>query len=312
VDVAYAVHTDIGHRTIGARVNGRLVPLHIRLRNGDVVEILTSNLPNAGPSEDWLDFVKTSRARVRIRRRLARQRRDAAHPPAAERPAVASPAAVSAGLPQSLASPPGPLVSAEPGSAEPGSAAAVPRRRLPVAASAGPGAGPPGEGSRRPPRRGAPAPVGVAAVDGRSDLPVRLAGCCLPLPGDAVVGLTTHGSALSLHRQECANVSGRRSDRERVAVASWSTPERQAFPAEIIVEAFDRYGLLADITGVLSEASAAVRAASTFTSDDRVAHARFTIEVTGPGQLARVLAAVRGVGGVYDCYRACLTTTGPA
>jgi GTP pyrophosphokinase len=161
---------------------------------------------------------------------------------------------------------------------------------------------------RGPSRRGAP-PAGSAAIDGRDDVPVRLARCCLPLPGDAVVGFaSTHYSAVSLHRRECANVAGSSPDREQVAVTSWSAPELETFPAEIVVEAFDRYGLLADITEALSETTAAVRAASTSTSDDRVAHARFTVEVTGPEQLARVLVAVRGVGGVYDCYRACQTT----
>jgi GTP pyrophosphokinase len=134
---------------------------------------------------------------------------------------------------------------------------------------------------------------------------VRLARCCLPLPGDAVVGLTTHGSSVSLHRRECANATEVRADRERLTVATWSAPDVATFPAEIGVEAFDRYGLLADITEILSETSVSVRAASTATSEDRVAHARFTIEVTGPDQLDGVLCAVRRVGGVYDSYRVC-------
>ncbi|MCK9898036.1 ACT domain-containing protein, partial [Frankia sp. AgB32] len=156
-------------------------------------------------------------------------------------------------------------------------------------------------------RRGAPN-LAALADDGTGVLtPVRLARCCLPLPGDAVVGLTTHGSSVSLHRQECVNAAEVGAERERLAVVAWSAPDVEIFPVEIAVEAFDRYGLLADITEVLSETSVAVRAASTATSDDRVAHARFTIEVTGTGQLDAVLAVVRGVGGVYDCFRACPT-----
>jgi GTP pyrophosphokinase len=262
VDVAYAVHTDVGHRAIGARVNGRLVPLHTRLRNGDVVEILTSNLSGAGPSEDWLQFVKTSRARVRIRRRLARARRDAA------------------------------------------AAAAAPTADEDEAAR-NPAALPPAPPTRQFARRGVPSLAGVADDGVGGQLPVRLARCCLPLPGDEVIGFTTHGSVVSLHRQECANAAEAPADRERIPVVAWSAPRVQIFPAEIAVEAFDRYGLLADITEVLSDTSASVRAASTTTSDDRVAHARFTIEVTGPAQLDKVLTAVRGVGGVYDCYRTC-------
>jgi GTP pyrophosphokinase len=283
VDLAYAVHTDLGHRAIGARVNGRLVPLHTRLRSGDVVEILTSGIPDARPSEDWLAFVKTSRARVRIRRRLARVRRDGA-------PAAAGPGRQPAGG---------------------GAARPVPGRGAPpcdpaAADSHGAGSAPTPAGEAAGRWFGA---AGIAEVDGRGGLPVRRARCCLPLPWDAVVGFSTHSSAVSLHRQECANVVHCREGREPVAVRSWQAPEGATFLTEIAVEAFDRYGLLADITEALSETSASLRAASTTTSDDRLARARFTVEIVGPDQMAEVLAAVRGVGGVYDCYRACQTAS---
>ena len=451
VDVAYAVHTDVGHRAIGARVNGRLVPLHTRLRSGDVVEILTSNLPGAGPSEDWLQFVKTSRARVRIRRWLARQRRgvqvtagraaETAGPAAAASAAPST--ASSASSTTSATSATAPAASAAAGSAAsaaPASATAVMTRPAATAAQASQGAASNGtalngaaaggtgaalngvalngaasggtasnatapngaalngatsngaalngtlpadaaaragqaavrlDATAQTPAVGAapaaaPAPAGSSSVAdplslaadgvvvlgrpvraapaagekqtgpragssassrGRSrsgrrnthswagtarvggeEVPVRLARCCLPLPGDDVVGFTTHGGGMSLHRRECANVAAQGSGRGWVTVTEWSAPESQSFPAEIVVEAFDRYGLLADIAEVLSDTSAAVRAASTSTSEDRVAHARFTIEVTGPEQLDKVLSAVRGVGGVYDCYRACRTS----
>jgi GTP pyrophosphokinase len=452
VDVAYAVHTDVGHRAVGARVNGRLVPLHTRLRNGDVVEILTSNLPHAGPSEDWLSFVKTARARVRIRRRLARGRREpvdsssgSRHSPAPEavvpegaaparRPDEALAAATAAptapetpaetsGQPagstavngsstraQARAAaadalaPTGPVVGSRdatpgaggepaatpsgdrpastvsrpvgdraPGLSEPVAATSAPATEaapagapaqpatvgavapsladLPLAgaepaaeadlavadlAVAGVAAAPvsggastassaPGSGGRRsrpapaPPvegRRPTPAWAGVASLDGRPDAPVRIARCCLPLPGDELIGFVTHHGAhhqaVTLHRQECANArpGGTAAPvREPVGVLHWDVPSAHAFPAEIAVEAFDRYGLLADITEVLSDTAAGLRAASTSTSEDRVAHARFTVEVTGPRQLDAVLAAVRGVGGVYDCYRACQTAS---
>jgi GTP pyrophosphokinase len=160
-------------------------------------------------------------------------------------------------------------------------------------------------------RRSAPARAGVAEVEGRVDVPVRIARCCLPLPGDEVTAFTTHHSAITLHRRECANALDCAASREPVRVISWSPASSHAFPTEIAVEAFDRYGLLADITEVLAETAAGLRAAVTSTSDDGVAHARFTVEVTGPDQLADVLAAVRTVGGVYDCYRACQTAASP-
>ncbi|WP_045878285.1 RelA/SpoT family protein [Pseudofrankia sp. DC12] len=440
VDVAYAVHTDVGHRAIGARVNGRLVPLHTRLRNGDVVEILTSNLPHAGPSEDWLSFVKTARARVRIRRRLARGRREPVEPATGTRPSPAPEAALSEGAaparrsaetaaaaevnttaPEASADTSGqpdgaapaeragtrelaatdaaptastvslgasgaaggePVVSlsadpAAPASGPPrdGRAVADGRRTATsclaagtpsvdvraqlaelgaagtshaapattaarLAAEAGPAVAggaataqlgaettrppAPGAGGRRSRpapasevgRRPTPAWAGVASLDGRPDAPVRIARCCLPLPGDELIGFVTHHGAhhpaVTLHRQECANArpGGTAGPvREPVGVLHWDVPLAHSFPAEIAVEAFDRYGLLADITEVLSDTAAGLRAASTSTSEDRVAHARFTVEVTGPRQLDEVLAAVRGVGGVYDCYRACQTAS---
>ncbi|MCM3884924.1 RelA/SpoT family protein [Frankia sp. R82] len=375
VDVAYAVHTDIGHRAIGARVNGRLVPLHTRLRNGDVVEILTSNLPGAGPSEDWLRFVRTSRARVRIRRHLARARRTpptgstsltgSSAPAASARSAAATATApsngsggpswpaASTGTPPATtatqvtapgglgttANSPRPFgtttgaVGTNPGvqgtparahgtssgaNGTAGSAAEVASATIAVGSPAADAVRDAVHRERsaaveRPAgrRTGGSNPSAVADDGTGTRMPIRLARCCLPLPGDAVVGLTTHGNAAALHRRECANVAEVSAERERVPVVTWSMPQVTIFPAEIAVEAFDRYGLLADITEILSETSVSVRAASTTTSDDRVAHARFTLEVTGLEQLDRVLAAVRRVGGVYDCYRACQTQAPP-
>ncbi len=310
VDLAYAVHTELGHRAIGARVNGRLVPLHTRLRNGDVVEILRSGLPTAGPSEDWLDFVKTSRARVRIRRGLTRQRRDTnSHQPDAEYPDAGHGDTPDAGVHHPDPRHPDTGAGAVPdtgvdASRQPGSVA---HSACPAASPVPPALPAPTAYSRRSRRRSRDADeaqtwAGTAAVDGRGGVPVRLARCCLPLPGDDVVGFTTtHSPAVSVHRSQCVNAA---SDRHRVAVTSWVPPAEGTFPAEIAVEAFDRHGLLADITEMLSDASATVRSASSITSEDRVARARFTVEVAGPAQLDALLTAVRTVGGVYDCYRA--------
>ncbi len=284
VDLAYAVHTDLGHRAIGARVNGRLVPLHTRLRSGDVVEILSSGLPDAKPSEDWLAFVKTSRARVRIRRRLAKARRDG---PGVPVPALPAGGAVTADYVDAMAN-----RLLRPGTRIAGRQVTGTRSLLPGGSSAA----------------GRLSGAGLAEVDGRDELLVHRARCCLPLPWDAVVGFATHNGAISLHREECVNALPCGDKREPVAVRSWTAPESAVFPTEIAVEAFDRYGLLADITEALSETSASLRAAWTTTSDDRLAHARFTVEIADPDQLTEVLIAIRGVGGVYDCYRVCQTS----
>ena len=377
LDVGYAVHTELGHRAIGARVNGRLVPLHTRLRNGDLVEILKSDRSDAGPSEDWLSFVKTSRAKVKIRRRLARQRRADERRREDEHAAPAG-AGTSASSPVSHGTTSGsgaygsgmnglgmngsaadrapvdrrPAAGAVPGEAVPGEAVAgqavaghavadpapagqspnsrpgpaagrarAGRRVSPVEGGAGEAAAPDRASTRPPvlaggdhaePTTDAQAPrwAGMAEFDSHEAAPVRLARCCLPLPGDSVIGFTTsHSLAVSVHRRECANAAVHRDGRERVVVTSWTPDERASFPAEIAVEAFDRHGLLADITETLCDNSAAVRSASTITTDDRVARLRFTVDVAGPEHLDNVLVAVRTVPGVYDCYRAQATVS---
>jgi GTP pyrophosphokinase len=297
VDLAYAVHTDLGHRAIGARVNGRLVPLHTRLRSGDVVEILSSGLADAKPSEDWLAFVKTSRARVRIRRRLARARRDGSGTPVPIPPTGGTTAADHVDAVASRfagARLAGSRITGNRGTGNRGTGNRVSgtRRQL----------------SGRPSPAGRLSGSGLAEVEGHDELPVRRARCCLPLPWDAVVGFAANNSAISLHREECVNASPCGDRREPVAVRSWTAPKSATFPTEIAVEAFDRYGLLADITEALAETSASLRAAWTTTSDDRLAHARFTVEIADADQLTEVLIAIRGVRGVYDCYRACQTS----
>ena len=365
LDVGYAVHTELGHRAIGARVNGRLVPLHTRLRNGDLVEILKSDRPDAGPSEDWLSFVKTSRAKVKIRRRLARQRRaderrreDEHAAPAGAGTSASSPVspvshgttsgsgAYGSGMNGSAAdrapvdrrpaagavagqavaghAVADPAPAGQPPNGRPGPAAGrarAGRRFSPVEGGAGEAAAPDRASTRPPvlaggdhaePTTDAQAPrwAGMAEFDGHEAAPVRLARCCLPLPGDSVIGFTTsHSLAVSVHRRECANAAVHRDGRERVVVTSWTPDERASFPAEIAVEAFDRHGLLADITETLCDNSAAVRSASTITTDDRVARLRFTVDVAGPEHLDNVLVAVRTVPGVYDCYRAQATVS---
>jgi GTP pyrophosphokinase len=367
LDVGYAVHTELGHRAIGARVNGRLVPLHTRLRNGDLVEILKSDRSDAGPSEDWLSFVKTSRAKVKIRRRLARQRRaderrreDEHAAPAGAGTSASSPVshgttsgsgAYGSGMNGSAADRAPvdrrPAAGAVPGEAVAGQAVAghavadpapagqspnsrpgpaagrarAGRRVSPVEGGAGEAAAPDRASTRPPvlaggdhaePTTDAQAPrwAGMAEFDSHEAAPVRLARCCLPLPGDSVIGFTTsHSLAVSVHRRECANAAVHRDGRERVVVTSWTPDERASFPAEIAAEAFDRHGLLADITETLCDNSAAVRSASTITTDDRVARLRFTVDVAGPEHLDNVLVAVRTVPGVYDCYRAQATVS---
>ncbi len=350
VDVAYAVHSDVGNHCMGARVNGRLVPLQTRLRSGDVVEILTSEAPDAGPSAHWLAFVKTSRARVRIRRQLrtgAAGSSDPATGPTTGATAPAGPGAMDV-VPKAAGAGASGRFSTDPMAPRPPVAAVA--GSLPTGAppdGAPPDGAPPTgadgavDGAPRPDPAavaarvaldGGPVPAGVLGCgdparpetrasdpdgwagraevgDDSVEVPVRVARCCLPLPGDGVVGFPTHNRGVSLHREECSNVAAPAPGRDRVAVTSWLPPTDATFPATIAVEAFDRHGLLADITQTLCDSSAAVRAASTTTRRDRVAHARFTVEVAGHDELETLIASVRRIEGVYDCYRATIATT---
>nr|WP_229803331.1 bifunctional (p)ppGpp synthetase/guanosine-3',5'-bis(diphosphate) 3'-pyrophosphohydrolase [Planobispora rosea] len=315
VDFAYAVHTEVGHRCIGARVNGRLVPLESRLNNGDTVEIFTSKSPDAGPSRDWLKFVKSGRARNKIRQWFSKERRETAIEAGKEAigramrkqglplqrlmsgesllalardlryPDVSSLyAAVGEGhiaaqaVVQKLVQSLGGVESAEEDIAE----TAVPTKL------------------KGRPRGGGGAGVVVA---GDSDVWVRLSRCCTPVPGDDIVGFVTRGHGVSVHRTNCPNVEQLRSEPDRLVEVSWAPGGDSVFLVAIQVEALDRPRLLSDVTRTLSDQHVNILSASVTTSRDRVAISKFTFEMGDPKHLGHVLKAVRNVQGVYDVYR---------
>ncbi|WP_420830027.1 RelA/SpoT family protein [Planomonospora venezuelensis] len=315
VDFAYAVHTEVGHRCIGARVNGRLVPLESRLGNGDTVEIFTSKSPDAGPSRDWLKFVKSGRARNKIRQWFSKERRETAIEAGKEAigramrkqglplqrlmsgesllalardlryPDVSSLyAAVGEGhvaaqsVVQKLVQSIGGVESAEEDIAE----TSVPTKL------------------RGRPRGGGGAGVVVA---GDSDVWVRLSRCCTPVPGDDIVGFVTRGHGVSVHRTNCPNVEQLRAEPDRLVEVSWSPGDDSVFLVAIQVEALDRPRLLSDVTRTLSDQHVNILSASVTTSRDRVAISKFTFEMGDPKHLGHVLKAVRNIQGVYDVYR---------
>ncbi|MGW1539656.1 RelA/SpoT family protein [Streptomyces sp. NPDC002309] len=316
VDFAYAVHTEVGHRTIGARVNGRLVPLESTLDNGDLVEVFTSKATGAGPSRDWLGFVKSPRARNKIRAWFSKERRDEAIEQGKD-------AIVRAMRKQNL-----PIqriltgdslvtlahemrypdISALYAAIGEGHVSAQNVVQKLVQAFGGEEAAteeidesvPPVRGRSRKRRSSADPGVVVRGVD---DVWVKLARCCTPVPGDPIIGFVTRGSGVSVHRSDCVNVESLSREPERILEVDWAPTQSSVFLVAIQVEALDRSRLLSDVTRVLSDQHVNILSAAVQTSRDRVATSRFTFEMGDPKHLGHVLKAVRGVEGVYDVYR---------
>ncbi len=311
VDFAYAVHTEVGHRCIGARVNGRLVALERKLENGEVVEIFTSKAEGAGPSRDWLTFAASPRARTKIRHWFAKERREEAIEAGKD---SISKEVRRVGLP---------LVSAD-------SMAALSRElRYPDVSSLYAAVG---EGhtsarhvvqrlvallggvehaeeelaERSTPstvtRRRASGDAGVVVKDA-SDVWVKLARCCTPVPGDDILGFVTRGGGVSVHRTDCTNADALMAAPERLVDVEWAPSASSVFLVAIQVEALDRHRLLSDVTKVLADEKVNILSASVTTSRDRVAVSRFSFEMGDPKHLGHVLKAVRSVEGVYDVYR---------
>ncbi|MCX4809706.1 MULTISPECIES: bifunctional (p)ppGpp synthetase/guanosine-3',5'-bis(diphosphate) 3'-pyrophosphohydrolase [unclassified Streptomyces] len=316
VDFSYAVHTEVGHRTIGARVNGRLVPLESTLDNGDLVEVFTSKAPGAGPSRDWLGFVKSPRARNKIRAWFSKERRDEAIEQGKD--AIAR-AMRKQNLPiqriltgDSLVTLAHemryPDISSLYAAIGEGHVAAQNVVQKLVQALGGEEAAteeidesvPPAHGRGRKRRSNADPGVVVKGVD---DVWVKLARCCTPVPGDPIIGFVTRGSGVSVHRSDCVNVESLSREPERILEVEWAPTQSSVFLVAIQVEALDRSRLLSDVTRVLSDQHVNILSAAVQTSRDRVATSRFTFEMGDPKHLGHVLKAVRGVEGVYDVYR---------
>ncbi|WP_435741548.1 RelA/SpoT family protein [Nocardioides sp. SYSU DS0663] len=317
VDFAYAVHTEVGHHTIGARVNGRLVPLESTLENGDVVEVFTSKSENAGPSRDWLTFVRSPRARSKIRQWFSKERREEAIEQGKEQIAKLM---RKEGLPlKRLMSHESLMLAAEhfkiadvsalyaavgEGNL---SAQAVVKRVIEVHGGSDAAQEDLAEAVTITGRRGRSkvATGGDAGVivKGAPDVWVKLAKCCTPVPPDDILGFVTKGGGVSVHRQDCTNAASLKSQPEKLLDVEWAPTGSSTFLVNIQVEALDRARLLSDITMVLSDAHVNILSASLSTTRDRVAKTRFTFEMAEAKHLDTVLRAVRGVPGVFDAYR---------
>jgi GTP pyrophosphokinase len=317
VDFAYAIHTEVGHHTIGARVNGRLVPLESTLDNGDVVEVFTSKAPNAGPSRDWLSFVKSPRARNKIRQWFTKERREEAIEQGKEQIARLM---RKEGLPlkrvlthDSLSTVATEMrladVSALYAAVGEGNVGAqtVVRRVIDLYGGEEGAAEDLAEAvqitsERARAKRSSGGDAGVI-VKGISDVWVKLAKCCTPVPGDPILGFVTRGAGVSVHRSDCTNAASLKAQPERLVEVEWAPTAQSMFLVNIQVEALDRARLLSDVTKVLSDVHVNILSASLQTTRDRVAKSRFTFEMGDPKHLGHVLKAVRSVDGVFDAYR---------
>jgi guanosine-3',5'-bis(diphosphate) 3'-pyrophosphohydrolase len=316
VDFAYAVHTEVGHRCIGARVNGRLVPLDSTLDNGDAVEIFTSKASGAGPSRDWLAYVKSPRARTKIRQWFAKERREDAIEDGKQ--AIAR-AMRKQGLPlQRLLSDDAlgslarelhytDISGLYAGVGEGHVTAQTVIQRLIQARGGAEGAVEDLAETIAPQpktRQLRPAGDPGVVVKGASDVWVKLARCCTPVPGDTIEGFVTRGNGVSVHRRDCVNLAAlTASEPDRLVEVEWAPSASSVFLVIVQVEALDRSRLLADLTQVMSDQHVNILAASVTTTRDRVAVNRFTFEMGDPKHLGHVLKAVRAVDGVYDAYR---------
>jgi len=317
LDFAYTIHTEVGHRTVGARVNGKLVALNHELQSGDSVDIITNKGPSS-PSRDWLGIVKTPRARNKIRQWFTRERREDAL--AQGREALAQ-AMRKQGLPvdkitkgrvlgtiaeelhypdldsmhvgigegrlstQSVTSRVIRLFEPEAKEEEYEDVdfPSAPPRRLRQRKSRGKG----------------------VIVEGHDDLLVRLARCCTPVPGDQIVGFLTRGRGVSVHRYDCPNAAALRSVNEegRMIDVWWDSQQQGTFIAAIQIEALDRAKLLRDITAAISDQGIHILSSTTRTGRDGIAALSFTFELGDPSHLEHVITSVKSVDSVFDAYR---------
>ena len=321
VDFAYSVHTEVGNRTVGAKVNGRLVPLNTRLESGQTVEVVTSKSDKAGPSRDWLAFVASPRARSKIKAWFSRERKEEAVEAGKESIARAMrkqnlplqrlmnhdsvlSVATSLGYPdisglyaavgdghisaQNIVSKLVENLGGGDGTEETLSEAVTPGAHLHSA----PELSAKGQG---------------VSVDGMNanDVWVKLARCCTPVPGDDIVGFITRGQGVSVHQRSCPNaVRLEGLHPERFVQVSWSSEHSQAqYLVQIQTKALDRPGLLADLTKVMTEYRVNIVSASTVSTRDQVATARFSFHLAEMSHLNAVLAALRRVDGVFEAVR---------
>jgi len=311
IDFAYAIHTEVGHRCIGAKVNGKLVPLDYKLQTGDTVDVLTSKGQDGAPSRDWLQVVATPRARNKIRQWFSRERREDAMDtgrdmlqrelrkqglPLKRLTTEDTLSRVAADL--KYPSIDAMLVAVGEGHVSPQSVAVRLTRMISQDEEEEVAEIPPARPVRLAPR--SEKPVLVAGAD---DLWVNLARCCTPVPGDEIVGFVTRGRGVSVHRADCPNARALATQADRFIDVSWRPGKGTSFVVAVQIEALDRKKLLGDVATALAEHQINILAATSTVGKDRVAKLRFTFELADITHLAGILQSVKKVDSVFDAYR---------
>ena len=303
LDFAYRIHTDIGHRCIGAKINNRLVPLDYKLKNGDIVEIVTTKGEH-GPSRDWMNIVRTSHAKEKIRQWFKRQERDeniihGRESLERELRRLARTSLQAVGLDRiteiarvykfdSLDD-----FYAAVGYGAIGAPQIVSKLGVTDDAQlALPPTAPPPTPSRQ----------GGVRVKGVGDLMVRFGKCCHPIPGDPIIGFITRGKGVTVHLRNCQTVVSER-ETARLIEVEWESQVQQTYPIAIRVEAYDRTGLLSDVSQVVSENKVNIVAASVTVTPDRTAIVRATLEVASVAQLARVMSRMEQLKDIISVSR---------
>ncbi|MGA1653010.1 MAG: RelA/SpoT family protein [Ilumatobacteraceae bacterium] len=312
VDFAYAVHTEVGHSCMGARVNGRLVPLDYKLASGDTCEILVSQGETSEPTEDWLEFVVSPKARSKIKQWLTRERhedlvengRDELVERLRQAGLPAQKILSSQVLEDEVA-----LLSFESVNEF---FAAIGDQRVDAVATV--------ERMSKRMRDGLqPDQLSMSSVggkvtsvnqkngvhiDGMPDVLIRLSRCCTPVPPDELMGFMTKGRGVTVHRADCANAAALAEDSARVVDVEWSSDGANTmFVAAVEVKALDRSRLLRDVANALSDEHVNIVACTTHTGSDRVARMRFEFEFADPSHLQSVLRVIKRIDGVYDASR---------
>jgi len=313
IDFAYAVHTEVGHHCVGAKVNGRLVTLDTTLHSADVVEVVTSKNQSAGPSRDWLSIAKSSRAKSKIRQWFQRERREDAIEGGREEltkalrreglpiaTSLSSSALVGVVTALNLEDLDALFIAIDSGQI---SAMAVVQRldrelhggeaeQLPTTVAKMPR-------TSRTERRSA----GVY-VEGLDDVMIHLARCCSPVPGDAIMGFITQGRGVSIHRDDCSNaVALAQRLGERIIDVEWDGTGGGQYRAVLEIMAFDRSRLLLDVSKVVAEYHLNIISSSSMTSGSRIVRLIFDVELADPAHLSSLLTALKGVDGVFDAFR---------
>ena len=318
IDFAYAIHTEVGHHCIGARVNGKLVPLDGKLSSGDAIEIFTSKVEGAGPSRDWLGFVVTHRAANKIRQWYSRERREDAIETGADELIKAM---RREGLPVqkifqakvldevattlNYASLDALKAAIGDNHLSGQSVAQRVRKTLQDPEASGDEQLPltVREPSRRHSRHRSTGTQGVH-VEGLDDVMVRLSQCCKPVPGDEIMGFISRGRGVTVHRTDCANARGLTMHQaDRLIDVEWDANNTGTFLASIEVKALDRSRLLRDVSAAMADAHVNIVSCNSVTGNDRISTMQFDFEMADPSHMQSLISSIKQIDSIYDAYR---------